>query len=213
MATRRAPYTTFAAFRVNCTRSAIRPRTRRSCRTASRRWQALPGSRATGPGDLDHGVWGVLRPMFPAADIPVLAMSLDRALTAQDHLALAARLAPLRREGVMIVGSGNVVHNLALWRESAGTVPGWARSLQDRITAAMQAGDLDALSRFEADDEASQRAINSAEHYLPLLYIAGARLPEDDVGVFNDSIDGALSMTSYLLGDPAVLAQGPAPAQ
>ncbi|GGY97541.1 dioxygenase [Novosphingobium colocasiae] len=161
----------------------------------------------------DHGVWGVLRPMFPAADIPVLAMSLDRALTAQDHLALAARLAPLRREGVMIVGSGNVVHNLALWRESAGTVPGWARSLQDRITAAMQAGDLDALSRFEADDEASQRAINSAEHYLPLLYIAGARLPEDDVGVFNDSIDGALSMTSYLLGDPAVLAQGPAPAQ
>lgn len=155
----------------------------------------------------DHGVWGVLRPLFPAADIPILAMSLDRSLTAEEHLALAARLAPLRREGVMIVGSGNVVHNLALWRESAGTVPAWARTLQDRISAAMRAGDLGALSRFEPDDEAAQWAINSAEHYLPLLYIAGARLPGDDVGVFNDSIDGALSMTSYLLGDTAVLTE------
>lgn len=155
----------------------------------------------------DHGVWGVLRPLFPEADVPVLAMSLDRALDAQGHLALARSLAPLRREGVMIVGSGNVVHNLALWRSSAGTIPGWASSFRDRINAAVISDDVAALTRFAEDDQAVAAAINSAEHYLPLLYAVGARLPEDDVAVFNDTIDGALSMTSYLIGD-AALAEG-----
>lgn len=153
----------------------------------------------------DHGSWGVVQPMFPAADIPMIQLSLDRAASPQEHLARAAALAPLRDEGVLIVASGNVVHNLALWRQFAGTRPDWAVSFQSRITDAVRSGDSAALTQFAPDDQAAAAAINSAEHYLPLLYAVGSRLPGDEVGVFNDTIDGALSMTSYLIGDPALL--------
>ena len=154
----------------------------------------------------DHGSWGVVRPMYPDADVPLVEMSLDRSLSLAEHLALARRLAPLRDEGVLIIGSGNVVHNLRLWRQLAGTQPDWAVEFQQRINAAVMAGDAAALTEFVPDDQAAKAAINSAEHYLPLLYAVGTRLPGDEVGVFSDSIDGALSMTSYLIGEPALLA-------
>ena len=154
----------------------------------------------------DHGSWGVILPMYPAADIPMVQISLDRSLEADAHIALGRALAPLRDEGVLIVGSGNVIHNLVLWRQYAGTRPEWAVDFQTRINAAVTAGDHAALTRFGADDQAAAAAINSAEHYLPLLYIAGARRPGDDVGIFNDTISGALSMTSYVIGDTAPLA-------
>ena len=154
----------------------------------------------------DHGAWGVMQPMFPDADVPMVEMSLDRSRSPEQHLALAAKLAPLRDEGVLIVGSGNVVHNLGLWRQSAGTRPDWAVDFQTRVNAAVVAGDHAALTRFAPGDEAAAAAVNSAEHYLPLLYPVGARLPGDEVGVFNDTIDGALSMTCYLIGDSVLLA-------
>ncbi|MDE2596847.1 MAG: 4,5-DOPA dioxygenase extradiol [Sphingomonadales bacterium] len=155
----------------------------------------------------DHGTWGVLQPMYPDADIPVVAMSLNRSLDGDGHLAIGKVLAPLRDEGVLIVGSGNVVHNLALWRQSQGTVPDWAADFTRRVNAAVSEGDSTALTRFAPDDSAAGMAINSAEHYLPLLYTVATRLPGDEVAVFNDTIDGALSMTSYLIGD-AALADG-----
>lgn len=154
----------------------------------------------------DHGTWGVLDLLFPGEHLPTVAMSLDRAMGPEAFVALGRSLAPLRDEGVMIVGSGNVIHNLALWRQSAGTVPDWADAFRGRINRAVEANDLAALTRFAPDDGAAAAAVNSAEHYLPLLVTVGARLPGDAVGVFNDSIDGALSMTSYLLGDTAPLA-------
>ena len=154
----------------------------------------------------DHGAWGVVQPMYPAADIPLVVMSLDRSLSAEQHLALAKQLAPLRDEGVLIIGSGNVVHNLRLFRQLMGTVPDWARQFQDWINDAVGTGDHAALTQFAADDEAASAAINSAEHYLPLLYAVGARLPGDATAVFSDTIDGALSMTSYLIGDTSLLA-------
>ncbi|MFC0589125.1 4,5-DOPA dioxygenase extradiol [Novosphingobium aquiterrae] len=153
----------------------------------------------------DHGAWGVVLPMFPQADIPMVEMSLDRAMDPAALLELGRSLAPLRDEGVLIIGSGNIVHNLRLWRQFAGTRPDWAVSFQDRINDAVRNGDNYALTAFAPDDRAAADAINSAEHYLPLLPIVGARLPGDDVGVFNDSVDGALSMTSYLVGDTALL--------
>lgn len=153
----------------------------------------------------DHGSWGVLQPMFPECDVPTVQLSLDRSLAADAHLDLGHQLAPLRDEGVLIVASGNVVHNLALWRQSAGTVPEWANEFQTRINAAIVAGDDSALTRFAADDDAAAKAINSAEHYLPLLYAVGARLPGDDVAFFNDTIDGVLSMTSVLIGNAALV--------
>lgn len=151
----------------------------------------------------DHGSWGVVQPMYPEADIPMVEMSLDRSLPPEAHLQIGAALAPLRDEGVLLIGSGNVVHNLALWRQFAGTRPDWAVEFQQRINEAITSGDHAALTQFAPIDEATARAINSGEHYLPLLYIAGARLPGDEIAVFNDSIDGALSMTSYVVGGPA----------
>lgn len=149
----------------------------------------------------DHGAWGVVLPMYPKADIPLVAMSLDRALSPRQHLALGERLAPLRDEGVLIIASGNVIHNLALWRQSQGTVPEWAANFHERINTAILADDREAL--LALDDEAARLAVNSGEHYLPLLYAAGARLPGDGAAIFNDTVDGALSMTSALIGDTA----------
>lgn len=149
----------------------------------------------------DHGAWGVVQPMYPAADIPMVAMSLDRSLAPAQHLALGERLAPLRDEGVLIVASGNIVHNLSLWRQSVGTVPDWAARYRDRINRAVLEDDRGALLDLSGEDAAL--AVNSAEHYLPLLYAVGARLAEDEVTIFNDSVEGALSMTSILFGDPA----------
>lgn len=153
----------------------------------------------------DHGSWCVLQPMYPAADIPMIQLSLNRTLTPEQHFAAAAALAPLRDEGVLLVASGNVVHNLGEYMRTRGTRPAWAVEFQQRITAAVQADDRTALNTFAPDDQAAALAINSAEHYLPLLYAVGWRLPGDAVGVFNDTIDGGLSMTSYLLGDTQVL--------
>jgi len=149
----------------------------------------------------DHGVWGVLSLLFPSESIPTVAMSLDRAVPPSSHLALGERLSALREEGVMIVGSGNIVHNLALYGATRGTVPAWADRFQARITCAVRDGNLAALTAFAPDDSDAAAAVNSAEHYLPLLYTVGARLPGDAVAAFNDTIDGSLSMTSYLIGD------------
>jgi len=154
----------------------------------------------------DHGVYGVLLPLLGHAETPTVAMSLDRALGPEQHLATARALAPLRDEGVVIVASGNVIHNLALLRQSQGTQPGWALDFRARINAALRAGNDTALTTFAADDRPAANAINSAEHYLPLLYAAGARLPGDEVAIFNDTLDGALSMTSVLYGDTTLLA-------
>ena len=158
----------------------------------------------------DHGVYGVVMPLlgWPArggADIPTVAMSVNRSLSPVEHLALAGRLAPLRDEGVLIVASGNIVHNLALYFQTMGTRPAWARDFQDRINTALLTGDMQALTDFATDDEAAALAINSGEHYLPLLYAAGARLPGDVVGIFNDTVDGALSMTSVVFGEAGLV--------
>lgn len=155
----------------------------------------------------DHGAWGVVQPMYPAADIPMVNMSIDRRLTPEQHVALGAQLAPLRDEGVLVVASGNIIHNLALWRQSAGTVPDWAADFRQRSNAAILAGDIPALTAFAPDDRAADFAINSGEHFIPLLYTLGMRLPGDEAALFNDTLDGSLSMTSVLLGDPGLLAE------
>lgn len=156
----------------------------------------------------DHGAWGVILPMFPAADIPLVAMSLDRSLSPAEHLALGERLAPLRDEGVLIIGSGNIVHNLALWRQSAGTQPQWATAFRDTVNEALETGDRAALvTAAQGGDRNATLAVNSGEHFLPLLYVAGACLPDDRTTIFNDTIDGALSMTSVAFGDTALIGE------
>ena len=153
----------------------------------------------------DHGVWGTVMPMFPDAGIPLVAMSVDMTLDGEEHRRIGERLAPLRDENVLIVGSGNVIHNLAIWREAKGTMPDWAVDFRHRTNTALLKRQDTALTRFAPDDKAAQIAINSGEHYLPLLYPLGTRQPEDDVVLFNDTIDGALSMTSVIWGDAALV--------
>lgn len=153
----------------------------------------------------DHGAWGVVLPMFPDADIPMIEMSLNRSLSPDELIAIGRKLALLRDEGILLIGSGNIIHNLANWRNSIGTSLDWAEDFRARSNAAILAHDLETLTRFAPDDRAAAQAINSAEHFLPLLYALGAKLPGDETALFNDYADGSISMTSVLIGDTALL--------
>ncbi len=154
---------------------------------------------------LDHGAWSVLLPMYPDADVPVVQLSLDRTLTPQQHLEMARSLMPLREEGVLIVGSGDIVHNLRVDFRQAGAQP-WALSFNETAKALIVAGDDAALADYEALGPEALASINSGEHYLPLLYVLGLRHPDDAVGFFNDDVFAAISMTSVVLGDMAMAA-------
>ena len=158
---------------------------------------------------LDHGTWSVLVHAFPEADVPVVQLSLNAQKPFEDHLDLGARLAPLRERGVLVVGSGNVVHDLARidWaRPDAGF--DWARRFDDAVRAVMTAepGDLPRL--HEHPDFAA--AVPTPDHFLPLLYLAGlAAAAGRPAEVLVDGYAmGSLSMTSYTLD--AHLADGPA---
>lgn len=147
---------------------------------------------------LDHGAWSVLQPMYPDADIPVLQLSLDMGLSGAQHLALGERLRPLREQGVLIIGSGDVVHNLRLYRQTMGTKPDWAVMFQQEVDQMVADRDFAPLADFRALGAAADTAINSSEHYLPLLYTLGATRANDQLLRFNNDVDGSLSMTSYL---------------
>jgi 4,5-DOPA dioxygenase extradiol len=150
----------------------------------------------------DHGAWSVLLPMYPAADIPVVQLSLDRTLTPRQHYELAKTLAPLRDEGVLIIGSGDIVHNLRVDFRRAVT-PEWAARFNETAKAMILAGNDEALVAYESMGDDAALSINSAEHYLPLLYVLALRRPDDAVTFFNDTVFAAISMTSVILGEAA----------
>lgn len=149
---------------------------------------------------LDHGVWTVLAPMFPGADIPVVPLSLDRNRPPAWHYELGRRLAFLRREGVLVVGSGNIVHALGevVWRE--GAAHDWAVSFDTAVAECIEAGDHEALIRYERMGKPARRSVPTNEHYLPLLYILGMQQPGESAEFFNTGVTmGAMSMRSLLL--------------
>jgi 4,5-DOPA dioxygenase extradiol len=146
---------------------------------------------------LDHGAWTVLRHMFPQADVPVVQLSLDSRLTARRHYELARELRTLRRKGVLIVGSGNIVHNLRLadWNNPGGA--DWAIAADARLRALIETGDHAALIDYPALGSDVQRAVPTPEHFLPLLYVLAQQDKDELVSFFNDRLElGALSMTS-----------------
>lgn len=151
---------------------------------------------------LDHGAWQVLMHLIPDASVPVVQLSLDMTRSARDHLALARRLAPLREEGVLVLGSGNVVHNLmAMDRRADPTPPQWASAFRDWTRECVVARDADALSRFEAQGAQARLSAPTPEHFLPLLY-ALAVLADDEVPeVFADAFQGGtIAMLSFAAG-------------
>lgn len=150
---------------------------------------------------LDHGTWSVLRWMYPAADIPVVQLSMDRHISLAAHLALGESLNHLRREGILILASGNTVHNLsdAIGRrgagESATQTPLWAEEFDAAVARAVSEQDEKALLKLWPDSPYGRLAHPTVEHFLPLLYAQGAAEKEDQVRFVNEGFDyGSLGM-------------------
>jgi 4,5-DOPA dioxygenase extradiol len=153
---------------------------------------------------LDHGTWAVLRHVYPEADVPVVQLSIDLRLAAPFHYEIGQRLAALREEGVLIVGSGNVVHNLRAyaWGEENAAAYPWAARFEQRVRELLLADDIAPLLDYEnamGDDAAL--AIPTPEHYLPLLYVMGTRQPDEPVTFPVEGTDGgSMSMLAVRVG-------------
>lgn len=147
---------------------------------------------------LDHGAWQVLMHLFPEADVPVAQLSLPRAYGAQQHVALARKLAPLREAGVMVVGSGNIAHNLRML--SPGGTPAWAAAFDAAVADAVTRRDLEALADYGRFPGAAQ-AVPTPEHYWPLLYVLAMAQADEPLQMFNAAYDlGSISMRSLRVG-------------
>lgn len=150
---------------------------------------------------LDHGAWSVVRRMYPDAKIPVLQLSIDYTKPPQFHYELAKELYSLRKKGVLIMGSGNMVHNLRMisWQNmnNAGFGYDWALTMNDRFKQIISSGDYHPLIHYETLGTEARLAIPTPEHYLPLLYSLGLKGSKDEVSFFNDkAVAGSLTMTS-----------------
>lgn len=154
---------------------------------------------------LDHGTWTVVRHMYPEANIPVLQLSIDYTKGPQYHFELASELYDLRRKGVLIIGSGNMVHNLRMVAWDKMDVPeygyDWALALNDKFKHLISQGDFKPLINYSSLGKDALLAIPTPEHYLPLLYNLGLKGRNDTVSFFNDrAVAGSLTMTSVKIG-------------
>lgn len=150
---------------------------------------------------LDHGTWTVVRHMYPDADIPVLQLSIDYSKPPQYHYDLAQHLASLRKKGVLIIGSGNMVHNLRMvaWDKLGEPEYGydWAHEMNSVFKDKISGGDHKALVRYEHLNNAAKLAVPTPDHYYPLLYSLALQDSKDEVSFFNDkAVGGSLTMTS-----------------
>jgi 4,5-DOPA dioxygenase extradiol len=151
---------------------------------------------------LDHGTWSVLVHAFPDAGIPVVQLSMDATKPAQFHYELGKQLAPLRDEDVLIVGSGNVVHNLMLMQRGEG-VPAfdWAKRFNGMVRDALASGNHRALIEFERMGEDARLSVPTPEHYLPLLYIAALQAGDESMAFIVDGYEaGSLGMLTAAAG-------------
>jgi 4,5-DOPA dioxygenase extradiol len=149
---------------------------------------------------LDHGAWSVIKHMYPEADMPVIQMSLDVTKSPQEHYELAKELQALRQRGVLIVGSGNMVHNLRRvdWNRLNDTYAyDWAQEASEKMKGFIATRDHNSLIHFQKQGNAFDLAIPTPEHYLPLLYALGLQGEDEDTALFNDQyLAGSLTMTS-----------------
>ncbi len=155
---------------------------------------------------LDHGAWSVIKHLYPDADIPVIQMSIDYTKSGQYHFELAQKLSALRNKGILIVGSGNIVHNLRLVdfhnfdKDNYGH--DWAVEARDNINDYLLEGNFQPLIDFEKQSRAFQLAIPTPEHYLPLIYTLGLKGKSEELSLFNDKlVAGSLSMTSVKISN------------
>ncbi|MBS0461116.1 MAG: 4,5-DOPA dioxygenase extradiol [Proteobacteria bacterium] len=162
---------------------------------------------------LDHGAWSVLRAMYPAADVPVVQLSIDTTMPGGHHYELAKQLAPLRDEGVLVLGSGNIVHNLALfdWRNQRPL--DWAIRFDGAVKRRIGAREHIELADWPRMGADAHLAIPTPEHYLPLLYVLALQRDGDRARFFNEEVLGSLSMTSVVISAGNAVAASTPPAR
>jgi 4,5-DOPA dioxygenase extradiol len=153
---------------------------------------------------LDHGAWSVLKHLYPNADVPVIQLSIDYTKDAQWHFELAKELQSLRDKGILIVGSGNIIHNLydaAFDRINENFGYDWAIEAREKTNALLLKGDFDQLIHYEKLGKPLQKAVPTPDHYLPLIYALGLKNEKEKLELFNDKLlAGSLSMTSVKIG-------------
>jgi 4,5-DOPA dioxygenase extradiol len=152
---------------------------------------------------LDHGTWSVLCHVFPEADVPVVQLSIDETQPPRFHYDLGTRLAPLRDEGILIIGSGNLVHNLHTyaWGRHPAEPFDWAIRFEKQAREMLVAGNDEPLIDYEALGRDAILSAPTPDHYLPLLYVMGTRSKEDEVSFPVEGIDGgSVSMLTVQLG-------------
>ena len=167
----------------------------------AKRAQALLGSSVLLDGNwgLDHGTWCVLREMYPNADIPVFQISVNRLMPGKEHFAFGQKLKTLRSEGVMIFGSGDVVHNLNMVDFTLKDGYEWAYEFDNKIMECIIDRDMESVVGYEKLGQAAKLAVPMPDHFYPLLYVLGAVEAADRLQIYNQScVMGSLSMTSYL---------------
>lgn len=153
---------------------------------------------------LDHGAWSVIKHMYPDADVPVIQMSLDYSKDPRYHFDLARELAALRYKGVLIVGSGNMVHNLREidWRnmKTDNYSHEWASVASQKFKQHILDGNFDAMVDYQKLGREVIKAVPTPEHFLPLLYTLGLKDKRDEIGLFNDkAVGGSITMTSVMI--------------
>lgn len=154
---------------------------------------------------LDHGTWTVVRHMFPEANVPVLQLSIDYYKPAEYHYKLAKEIYDLRKRGVLVIGSGNMIHNLRMLNWKHLNEPGfgydWATTLNETMKKKILSKDHKALIDYASLGEAAKLAIPTPDHYFPMIYALALMSDKDDIEIFNDEyVGGSLTMTSFRLG-------------
>jgi len=152
---------------------------------------------------LDHGTWSVLCHVFPQADIPIVQLSINRDQPASFHYELGKLLSPLREEGVLIIGSGNLVHNLRtyIWGEELAQPYDWAVRFEKQARELMNAGDFTKLINYESMGSDAMQSIPTPDHYLPLLYILALRRENEPISFPVEGVDGgSISMLAVSIG-------------
>jgi 4,5-DOPA dioxygenase extradiol len=152
---------------------------------------------------LDHGTWSVLVHMVPDASVPVIQLALDETAPAEEHLQLARRLRPLRDDGVLVLGSGNVVHNLHAysWGRRSVEPYDWGVRFEGRLRALIAAHDFDAVAAYEALGEDAALSAPTPEHFLPLLYVLAQHEDDEPVSFPIEGFDGgSVSMLAVRIG-------------
>jgi 4,5-DOPA dioxygenase extradiol len=152
---------------------------------------------------LDHGTWSVLVHMVPDASVPVIQLGLDETAPAAEHLQLARRLRPLRDDGVLVLGSGNVVHNLHAysWGRVSVEPYDWGVRFEGRLRSLIDAGDVDAVAAYEALGEDAALSAPTPEHFLPLLYVLAQHEGGEPISFPVEGFDGgSVSMLAVKVG-------------